>query len=145
MIPPYSELLAKCLPHLEAYHEDLTVHDLAGLTAYPDIPFLHYTRKWGTQLIFLPPHDHPEFPPHNVSVPYLFGEADRWHILKGKVQMAEYPYEGLRIVHWFDGTTLREIPVTRAITIAREYRTSVEHAWKSALNFRERHSLRLAA
>jgi hypothetical protein len=127
----YQELEAKSLPLIEAYHNDLIVHDRDTLAEYPGIPFLHFTGDTGTYMIMMLPCDHAGWPEENAKVPYLFGYADRWHILKG---LGEY-VDGMKrlnrqalILH-FNGKTFREIAQSDAEYIIEEYIRSITHSW----------------
>lgn len=70
-------------PMMTFYLDDLKI-DENLILANPNIPFIHLTRECGTTLIMMEPWDHEIYPLHGESVPYLFGFADRYHILKAK-------------------------------------------------------------
>ena len=113
----------------EHYKDDLLVHDVTAIANFPGIPFVHYVRKRGTQIMFMPPHDHESWPTPGETVPYLLGTANREQMLRGISDCAEYHFEDFRQAHYFDGSTLRPITLERAIAIVREHRTSVLHHW----------------
>lgn len=126
-------LITACIPLIEHYKDELLVIDVKAIAEHPGMPFVHYARKWGTQLMMLAPHDHPCWPARGVHEPYLFGTADREHMLKGLCDVAEYRFEDFRQAHYFDGAILRPITLERAIAIVREHRTSVLHHWNRHL------------
>lgn len=127
----YQELEAKSLPIIQAYHNDLVVHDKNTIAEYPGIPFLHFTGDTGTYMVMMLPHDHKGWPRESERVPYIFGTADRWHILKG---LRDY-VQGMKrvnrqdlILH-FNGKTFREIAQSDAEYIIEEYIRSITHSW----------------
>ena len=119
----YQQLKGRVLHLLEGYREDLTKHDRNWLEANPDTPFLHATRRLGTDLLELCPAD--QYPAKGELVPYLFGEADREHMARGIVSVAEGicgPCASHRLAyHYFDGKTLYKIGQSRFLTLAQDY------------------------
>lgn len=135
---PYPVLLAKCLPLIEHYRNDLLVHDRNALASFPGIPFIHFTRTMGSETIFLPPAGHASWPARNAQIPYLFGMADREHILAQILVKVKYPWENLRCVHYFDAmpnghSRLVEIAKEQAVVRTEQYIASVRHAWRMEL------------
>lgn len=133
----YTELEAACLPLIQHYHNDLLKWDKEMLEEFPDCPFLHYTNEFGTHIIMLPAADDECYPPRGKFVPYLFGTADRDHILREKLSMAEYHTRAANCperftVHHFDGRQLRKITVAKGVDLAKEYVRSIEHQWSVA-------------
>ncbi len=130
----YESLKPLSLPLLEAYHDDLQKHDRRWLAENPGVPFLHFTRDWGTHIIPLFPANHPSWPARGKRVPYLFGHADREHILDqaaavlGGIQDS-YSAD-IRLTLYFDGKALRTITPDRADRIVRDYTNRVRHAWR---------------
>ena len=125
----YDQLEAACLPMMTGYQTDLTQHDREAIEENPCVPFLHWMRDTNTHIDFL--KDASEYPKAGERVRYLFGHADRWHIV-GEVQsMAEYftrpcNEPGRYTVHHYDGVKLRKITVEKAVEIARAYRKRIE-------------------
>lgn len=116
----YEQLAAAVEPHLEAYHDDLRRHDREWLEANPGVPFLHYTRRTGTDLVELAPID--RLPKAGERVPYLFGTADREHIVNMVRSLARYfARENDRLCHHFDGSKLRRIDGATALKLAEDY------------------------
>lgn len=122
-------LIDACLPSIESYHDDLLVHDVKAIANYPGVPFLHFTRAWGTQILFMPDAWHESWPARGVEVPYLFATADRHHILSQIAIMAKYDYHLLRLVHYFDGTLLHKITRERAIELSLKHQRAVLAEW----------------
>lgn len=136
----YGELFAKCDPLVEAYRDDLLVHDRECLIRAAGTPYLHWTRETGTSLAVLWPHDSEAFPAPGESVPYLFGKADRGKVLRDKQVEADYHASPVslptRLCLHFDGKALRKITTDRAVEIMRTYIRSVQHHWeRSAVAF----------
>ena len=131
----YDLLYAMADPMLRGYRADLEKHDKEALEANPGVPFLHWTRRNGTHITFLPDAD--TYPAVGVSVPYLFGSADRRHVLKEKACNARHflnpCYEdstrGAIVVH-FDGRKLRRITAQRALEIVQEYQRRIDNEWR---------------
>jgi hypothetical protein len=117
----YFTLKAAALPRIESYHRDLLVHDRREIRRKPACPFLHLTRQYGTYLTMLIPST--DYPPQGMEVPYLFGHADRWHILKERAGCMEYgkKHHPNALLHYFDGKTLRTITYDQASEIVRQY------------------------
>lgn len=134
MAPPtiYRQLKSKCLKLMTHFQTDLLVHDRRSIREHKNTPFLHWTRKLGTDICFLiPPR---EYPPKGKSVPFLFGTADRERLLENVLLYAQCHIgrsasEQLA-VHHFDGQHLRSITCEVAIEIVRDYARQVEHAWQ---------------
>lgn len=134
----YAQLEAVSLPHIQAYHEDLTRIDRNWLADNPGVPFLHFTRECGTYLCGLHPHDHPKWPADGTVVKYIFATADRWHILKetaGIPGWVRTQQPGAR-AHHFDGHTLRPVTLDQAVEIATDWRTVTESAWRKTRRVR---------
>ena len=130
----YQELENKALPFIKAYHNDLIKYDRGELDRCPGVPFLHFTGDTGTYLEMMPEHDHKDYPAPDVRVPYLFGMADRWHILRGKVTVVvDCVGRNNRtdLILYYNGITLRAITLERAKDIIREYETSISWHWKN--------------
>jgi len=130
----YDELAARSLPLIEHYHEDLTKIDRQWIEDHPGVPFIHATRNYGTYIVELYPADDPFWPPKGEKVPYLFGHADREHILRQAAGTARYiqKHEHILLVLYYDGQSLREITPEEAVRIAEIYEQVVRWAWAHA-------------
>jgi len=117
----YKELVDKALPYIEAYKDDLLVYDKAQILAYPDAPFLHFTGDTGTLMVTLPGVE--AYPKQGEVVPYLFGTADRWHILNGVVEQVKcVPRINRRdLMLYYDGEKLREVTYNEALGVVEDY------------------------
>jgi len=51
----YEELRNKVAGYITAYHDDLKKHDRDWIDSNPGVPFIHYTRSYGTHILPLPP------------------------------------------------------------------------------------------
>lgn len=128
----YMQLKEKSLPHLACFKEDLTKHDRQALNDKPGVPFLHYTRGSGTHIFFLYPTE--MLPATGVRVQYLFGTADRHHIIKQPLECARSWVEcnsDIKIVLHFNGKQLKEISLEEAVEVAREYQRNLEEEWRT--------------
>lgn len=127
----YYELVERCRPFIQAFEDDLLVHDRQTLDEHPPYPYIHITRECGTWIFPLLPHDAPEFPPKGERVPYLFGTADREHILKQTTECltGNTIAETALLVHYFNGKELKTISLFTAIEIAKRHQRQVLRAW----------------
>lgn len=110
------------------YRSDLD-HDRRALESYPGRPFLHFARPSGTNIVFLTPADAEAWPLPGERVPFLFGTADRWHILKEMAGLVPHHAEQAATIHYFDGRTLRRTNQQSAEHIAADWRERIEQAW----------------
>ena len=119
--PIYEELKTLSLPHIQAYHDDLLVHDKKSINS--NRPFIHYTREMGTHIYFL--HDMEDLPAPGERIPYLFGTADYKKILNDFIEMTIWHSKPQnttsKLIVYFDGTKFTEINADKAIEIAREH------------------------
>lgn len=126
----YKEIEKIVLPLMTDYQTDLTKHDKAEIARNPNTPFLHYSGDTGTGLIMLVGPE--EYPKKGEMVPYLFGQADRHHILKQCLEMAEYydkeRYYAKRVLY-FDGKVLKQIEHKKAVDIAKQYAAGIRRHW----------------
>ena len=128
----YTDLESRALPLMEAYREDLTKHDRNQIERHPETPFLHFTRNHGTHLVHLHPANlESYFPARDVRVPYLFGTADRTHILDQMVKTVEWcvACEGRRLILDFNGRELAETSGPFAIQKIRDYARNIARQW----------------
>lgn len=129
----YETLKEIVLPSMTAYQTDLITHDRASIEQHPECHFLHWASERHTVIVFLPEANDPEFPPAGVSIPHLFGTADREDLADQIVSMAEYhvnPCNGKPLfVHHWDGKRLKRIDVDTALRIARDHRAMLRNAW----------------
>lgn len=105
---------------VEAYRTDFD-HDRRMIEESPTTPFVHTAYSTGTYLDQLPPLS--DYPAPGVKVPFLFGHADRWHLLKSTGCGVRAILTGPRnhICHYFDGKVLRQITIKEADLVIKEY------------------------
>ncbi|MCK5614027.1 hypothetical protein KAR91_69835 [Candidatus Pacearchaeota archaeon] len=117
----YTEIKKKSYPIIEEYRNDLINIDKEWITDNPGVPFLHYTRNWGTHMIVLGPAE--GYPKMGELVPYLFGQAGRDHILRQKMESAVYfdKNEKIELIQYYDGETVKTIDKKQALEIVRVY------------------------
>lgn len=146
----FDELKAAVRPLIEAFEDDLLVHDKAMIEERPNCPFLHYTRACGTHMLPLPPIE--TYPAKGVSVPFLFGYADREHLLdsvrslaRSFANRATNHGERQRAVYHFDGKRLGQVTEEEARKIADSYTWSISRQWEETeRKIRERRAAQYA-
>ena len=128
----YQPVKEKALPLIDAYHDDLLVHDKRDLENSPGVPFLHFTGDTGTYLLFMIPAE--AYPAKGVTMPYLFGKADRGHILRQYLKTIEHMKKVNRqdLILYFNGKRLIEINQERAESITRKYEDKIWRDWARA-------------
>ena len=118
-VPEMLEVFDK---RVTSYKTDIEI-DRKLLTKAPHIPRLFFVRDWGTHCISL--LSEKDLPPAGERVPYLFGTADRKHLVRQAGVMMEY-FTGMNKEHHYDvyyvvqGHAL-EITLKEAATIVEEY------------------------
>lgn len=127
-----TELIAKvaaaCRPLMTAYDSDLDI-DLQIIANHPH-PFLHWTRKTGTDLAMLWPSDHAKYPRAGEYVEYLFGHCTREGLAHKPVEQAAYWVDhDTELVLHYDGNALHRITARQAMDIARRYHAVTIQAW----------------
>lgn len=134
----YEQLAAQVRPVLTHYRDDLEKWDRQAIEKkHPGVPFLHWACSSSTHIVMLVDAD--SYPPAGKHVPYLFGTADREHILRQSVEYAKYFLrpEGQRadgyLVHHYDGTRLRQITCADALVVAESYRGRIQREWRRVL------------
>lgn len=140
--PTDAELLALCdsrrwqtfcaiaLPIVTDYRTDI-MHDAAAMQHYDRRPAVISLRPSGTFFGAMPAHDDPEFPPAGQTVPYLFGFADREHVLKQTSAVIAGPRENWTYVHLHAEPYRAARIVTRAaaLDIITQYQNATRQAW----------------
>lgn len=130
----YEQLCVECDGFIRAYRDDLIKHDKAEIEENPGVPFLHTTREMGTTMTFLTPAE--DYPAPGEKVPYVFGTADRWHILKEKRGAVDWYRRNIpdALWHYFDGKELRRITLDEADEIVSDYIDGVKYVWRVVQN-----------
>jgi len=130
-VTTYDNLFSLVSPLITAYRDDLEKHDREAIESHPGVPFLHWTREMGTHLTMLIPAS--EYPAAGERVPFLFGHADREHILnEGTVRFAEYflkKFATPHVCHYYDGRTVKQVSLEQALVVARTYRQRIQAQW----------------
>ena len=122
---------------MTAFDSDLTI-DLQAIAKHDGVPFLHWTRKCGTDLALLHAADSEQFPPNGRRVPYLFGTCDRDQLAHKPVEQAEYwQAHETELVLYFDGQTIRKLSVSQAVDVAQGYYRKVIRAWRPKVGMGE--------
>ena len=117
----HQELVEKALPFIEDYQKDLLVHDKNHLDNFPDRPFIHFTGSTGTHIVTLWFLE--DYPKKYETVSYLFGTADRDHILNELKTIVDCMKRCNRmdLILYFDGNKLRKINYEIAKSKVDEY------------------------
>lgn len=126
----YEQLRQRVDPLLKHYRDDLLVHDKAAIEGHDGVPFLHWTHDTGTTIVFLMPKE--SYPAAGVYVPYLFGQADREHMLREVVTMAKFHVKSdsyRYTCHYFTGKTMRVVSIEEAVKIAEQYVRPILNGW----------------
>lgn len=91
--------------HIKDYRDDLLVHDKNAIEEFPNVPFLHFTGESGTIIVFL--MERRCYPKKGERVNYLFGTANRDHILEEVKNMVFYARKSTRqdLILYYDGQT----------------------------------------
>lgn len=129
MYQTWDKLFRLCHPLMLDYQSDLEIDKTSIVLA--QAPFIHWTRETGTALEPLIAPD--QYPPSKKRVPYLFGTADREHILSQRVGTAAYMANPNNVAvvacHYFDGKALKRIKLEDAIDLMNNYAGQVRRCW----------------
>jgi hypothetical protein len=117
----HQELVKIALPHIEAYHDDLLKHDKTEIDNYPEHQFLHFTGSTGTCMVTF--YNEEDFPAPGENVPYLFGHADRHHILKGIMEVINCipRINRNKLMLYCNGKTLKAVTYDQAKELGQSY------------------------
>ena len=100
----FKKLVIKSLPLMTNYIKDLLTHDKEQLDKLDNsIPFIHFTRKMGTGLIILSSDN---WPARGETIPYIFGTADRNHLLREVKNTANHYKSNCVLIQFYDGNKL---------------------------------------
>ena len=113
------QFITDSLDVIKSYQSDLD-YDLAMIERGETC--LIFTHAMGSHAIHL--HDYSDYPLEGVQVSYLFGQADRWHILKECASVLEC--ESVRnapLVHYYDASvgSIKEITFVQACDLVDKY------------------------
>lgn len=134
----WNDLYAACLDKIKDYQDDLLVHDKEWILANPGVPFIHATRNSGTHLIAL--RRLSDYPPEGVHVPYVFGQADRWKMMRDAKEwlsaVSRTWHDGdIKQYLYYEGSQLWPTTLKEATRIAEDYIKLVTRVWQEpALN-----------
>lgn len=135
MMDVYKTLFEAVDKTVEAFRDDLEVIDRDLIAALDKCDkFLHFAGECGTHMAVLCPADSDYFPAVGKEVPYLFGHADRDHVLNGNVVIVECMLKGKGghpLVHYYDGRSLSRVTHEQALRIAKDHQERVRCAWRA--------------
>ena len=107
-----------CLAVIQSYQSDL-YQDIEIIKSGKASLFFAY--DCGSHAIVL--RDFAEYPQEGEQVKYLFGTADRWHLLNETGAILECEsVKNAPIVHYFDGHKIRQITHEKAARIVEDYK-----------------------
>jgi hypothetical protein len=127
----FEEVIKKALPVMEAYQNDLNIDRNTISLLTENTRYIHYTGTTGTYLELLPDHDSELYPPKGERIPFLFGTADRDHILNSKTDMIDCLKRNNRstLIQYYNGKVAYTITIKQAEAITREYADSIKNSW----------------
>jgi hypothetical protein len=128
----YETIKDLSLPFIENYHEDLLVHDKKAIEENTEnIPFLHFTGTNGTWMFDLLPSN--KYPAKGESIRYLFGYADRKHMLHETLKCVKHCRNSNRqsLILYFDGIRISKINQDVADSLVEDYVSKIEAEWKA--------------
>lgn len=113
----HGKLTQKCDPIVKHYRKDLWVHDRNWIDDHYPMPFIHFTRECGTHIFGLEAKC--DLPDKDVQVKYLFGHADREHIISDTQTAISSCCDSKehKLLLYFDGKELKEVTRLQAIRI----------------------------
>ena len=83
---------------------------------------LIFTHECGSHAINL--YDYADYPAEGVSVPYLFGHANRWHILKECSSILECEsVKNAPLIHYYDSSVgrIKKVSFSQACELVTRY------------------------
>jgi len=131
----YIQVKELSLPLIKSYQTDLLKHDRRIIRQNPGVPFIHTTTEYGTHIVLL--HGPDTYPGPGEQVKYLFGYADRYHILNQNVDFITYypsQYRDSSILYYDGRSTVKKITLAQAGYIARDYKHGILDVWENKTN-----------
>lgn len=125
----FKQVKRQSLPFIKSYRNDLLKHDAREIIKdHPNRRFLHFTGSMGTHIVTL--LDKEDFPERGERVPYLFGHADRDHILNQIPATVKCMRTSDRhdLVLYYDGRHVYKINQDRAEEVASDYYRNMAYA-----------------
>jgi len=145
MYQTWDKLHALCHPLMKDFETDLLLDKPTIVDAQS--PFIHWTRELGTALEPLIAPD--QYPAKGVTVGYLFGTADREHILTKRCGTGQYylkPFAStIAACHYYDGKSCKRITLQDAHELLRDYAEQVRRCWANPRLFDRRDTLTAAS
>jgi uncharacterized protein YkuJ len=133
----YKIIEKNSLPLMEAYQTDLTKIDREAIEAMPKlygklVPFVHITRDWGSHIDEFWPLE--SYPAPGQYIPFLFGTINREELVDRAGANTQYfterKGEKVLLVQYFDGETVKEISLERAMALFVQYRHNIRSSFK---------------
>jgi len=128
----FEELKSKTEKHVKNFKSDFEI-DRSAISNYPNTPFLHITRVYGTSLILFNKLE--TYPKKDVKKNYLFGKGDRLKFLEGKKATLEfYLKNDPKSIYFFDGISLKKFDKQKALQEFEKYYNSIILKFESKEN-----------
>lgn len=110
--------------HVESYKTDFD-HDLNFIDKNEGFKFVWILREMGTNIVRF--HTEVSLPSPGESVKYLFGHADRSHIVKGEFESLKECFKDARAVYLVDlkSEKLVEADLEKAISELGDYNRNI--------------------
>lgn len=121
-------------PFIEHYHNDLLIHDKNAIEGNTEnSPFLHFTGTLGTYIFIFEPSE--KYPKAGERVKYIFGHADREHIINGVLESVKWCRNSNRqsLILYYDGTRISKINQDIAESLTDEYVTNMKKQWREEI------------
>ena len=131
----YDSLFARVTDTVTDWRTDLEAdREWIEDPANAGVPYIHVARPWGTDIVGLYPAGDSRWPSTGERIPFLFGTADREHILRTAEVTVSYRLKhdeqhAARWHYWNGCGTLREISGERALAIIRQYVAKTLAQW----------------
>lgn len=125
----YQRVKELALPVITEYKDDLLVHDRNEIKAFKKCDFIHMTRPSGTHMIIFRPSE--SYPVKGERIRYLFGTADRIHILNDTCGAVPYllKEQNIELILYRKGDSITEITASEACDLVEEYRQAMLELW----------------
>lgn len=132
----YMRLFQAVTDVVKENREDLTDSDRAEIVSRPGVSFIHYAKRFGTTLIFLPLwSDATNWPAKGMARQMTYGLANREEILAFNLEWTRKLAAGMgrdvRLVHYFDGHLLNAITTGKAKHLAEEHSEFTLREWRN--------------
>ncbi len=124
----FKEIVFNSLPLLSEHTDDLMVHDKREMNNKLNVPFIHFTRNYGTSMIFLSTQDYPK---KGIEIPHLFGTANRNHLLSELKSVTDCHHGNCMVIQHYDGKEVKVICHDKALSIVHAFTLDTLKKWRN--------------